>query len=283
MLMMNLSLWAAAAAMTVAAPAPLMPAALTSVSSGLVQEHDEDDFYASVYDVRGLYTLLDDGETDAGETLDSLLSRLGGASGIAYEPILFDSVFLVEGDGSNHAAFRGYLAQVEQLYSRRFEVDVICYTAASNSAPQIGNAAMDRASGDVLFRARQVVINGQRTSFASTTEHSYVSDVTPVVGTQSVGYDVEVATLEEGVDLGITVGPAPGRSSAVEVRVNGRVQTVEIEARQNESMVDLPRVTERAVTSSLVMDAQAPTVVAVVNGLHEAECIVITVNVRELK
>lgn len=263
------------------------PVALPMFASGagvaLVQEgHDADEVYSSVYDLRGLHTLLDDGENDPDLVLETLLGHLHMAAGVEFEPILFGSIFLVTGDASNHEAFRGYLQQVEQLYSRRFEVDIFCYSTSSASAPAVGTTLRDAKQEAVMFRARQVVINGQRTRFASTTEHSFVEDVTPVVGTQSVGYDTQIGKIDEGVDLAVIVGPAPGGRQGAEIRIQGRVQTVDIAARAEPDQVDLPRVTERAVSSSLVV-GEGPTVAAVVNGLHEDECIVITVNVRDVR
>lgn len=276
----------AATSLAAATCGPFAPpmALMTSATTSLVGTEDEPgEVYSVVYDLRGLNAMLDTGANEPEVVLNELMDRLSMAVDMSYDTMLFDTIFIVDGTEESHAAFRSYLDQIEALYSRRFEVDVVCFIAGSENAPGIGTQVT--LSGlNILFRARQVAISGQPTRFASTTEFSFVQESVPVVGAHTLGYDPTIGTASDGVDLKVTVGPAPGGASGHEVQVRGAVREVRIEdGGTGQSKLDLPVRTERMVNSSIVLSKQRATVVAVVDGMATGETIVVSVAVRELE
>jgi len=71
----------------------------------------------------------------------------------------------------------------------------------------------------VHHRAEIVCFSGQTVTLKSGSEHAYVSDLSPVVGTQAVGYDPTVGTAEDGALLEITPAvQADGKGAWLDVK-----------------------------------------------------------------
>jgi len=70
---------------------------------------------------------------------------------------------------------------------------------------QIDPSVLSNLPKDVVHhRAEMVCFSGQTVSLQSGIQHGYVCQLSPVVGTQSVGYDAKIAIGDEGAELEVT-------------------------------------------------------------------------------
>jgi hypothetical protein len=181
----------------------------------------------------------------------------GGSIG---QVVVLGPMLVIRQTRENHDAISKLLAQVRheqgpvqmmnvQAYWLRMdetEVKQIFDTASKNPAGAALPVVPDELVNDVHIycQAGATCFSGQPIRFTSGREQTYVSDVTPIVGTDSVGYDPQPGMAISGVTLGLM--PQLGADGEVVLKLSSVVSEVDARTQIFVSM-DAPRATTQPV------------------------------------
>ncbi|HVT87293.1 MAG TPA: hypothetical protein VHD56_00420 [Tepidisphaeraceae bacterium] len=143
---------------------------------------------------------------------------------------IFGTVLVIAQTHANHQAIGKLLASLSNnqavgamLNVRVLWVDMdLRSTAAANRPPgedkwseliEVPDGLLD--NNHVIWSGQTTCFNGQTVHVASGRETNYVSDVTPIVGTQAAALDPTMAQARNGVQLQVTPQLVPSGDSAV--------------------------------------------------------------------
>ncbi len=217
--------------------------------------------------------------------VDQLMDRLCDALALDCTQFLV-GVYGVEAEEVEHTQIVQLLEEVRALYAKRYEVELFWYPVASDQAPSAGQEAKPT---DPLHRHCIVVSRGTPTQLTQVSQYRYVAGLQPVVATSSAAYDVETRTAEEGLRATILVGIGEEDLNVTALQITGDLRRVRMDRTSapivhegSTLQVDLPVVTVRSVQCSRRIGIGALTVLTVVDGFEEGQCLVIAVRVRRV-
>lgn len=215
--------------------------------------------------------------------VDQLMDRLCDALGLRCKQFLA-GVYGIEAEEDEHTQIVQLLEEVRALYATRYEVEVFWYPVASDQAPSAGEEAKPT---DPLHRHRLVVSKGTPTPLTQVSLYRYVDSLQPVVATSSAAYDVKTRTATDGLQATILVGIGEEDLNVTSLQITGDLRRVSMDKTSapivhegSTLRVDLPVVTIRSVQCSRRVGIGALTVLTVVDGFEEGECLVIAARVR---
>lgn len=242
-----------------------------------------------IYDMRDLASLLaassgvDAGGTATGdENLEAVFSSLSSSMNIERHR-LSAGIYTLITSRREHEEIGRMLGQLRSLYAESFLIEVCCYRVEAGAAPAVG-AAADVSGKDVLRTVRLAAPLRAATRGQSITRHAYVGGWQPIVGSQVVGYESQMKSIDEGLVVQVQVGPADEGSAML--NVSGVLSAV--------SFIYVPRPGDGGsgrdlaipVSQIRTIHAQTPvkfgqaTVVTVLDGLDGADSIVVAATAR---
>lgn len=208
---------------------------------------------------------------------------------------LFPGVFGIEGEEAQHATLVKMLNQVRSLYKERYEVEILWYATPSDQSPGIGDPV---TPAEPVHRHRLVVPRRTPTEVAQITQQAFVSEIQPVVATGAMGYASVTQNEESGFRVAILVGAGDDTQSTISIQINGELRQVimgklsgSAEGKSSRSdaidntrsmAIELPTVSIRSIRSLVHVESGKRTVLAVVDGFMDGECIVVAATVRPL-
>ncbi len=223
------------------------------------------------------------------DSVDKLMGKL--CDGLAVDHTgLFPGVYGVEAEATEHATLLSMLERVRELYTERYEVEIIWYGSSTEKAPRIGDPVTPT---EPLHRHHLVVARRTPTKIAQVSRYAYISGINPVVATGAVGYAPEIGREHSGLHASIMVGAGSETETATSIRVwgdlrrvamgkmgrmSGPVTTVESHSME----IELPAVSLRSIQSSIRIEYGKPTTLAVIDGFEDGECVVVAALVRRL-
>jgi type II secretory pathway component GspD/PulD (secretin) len=245
-----------------------------------------------VYDIRGL---LQSGG-DRSEVTTSYIKLIedtihpetwkdnGGETGMIRE---LNGMLIVTHTEDTHRQVAELLNQLNEKQSRLVRVRVhwlvgtaeqLNLTDKSNGATrQIDPNALNNLPKEIVHhQAQTVCFSGQAVSLHSGTRHSYVSQLSPVVGTQSVGYDPKLESALDGTELKIRPTlQTDGKSAYVEMTstVSRWSPSQPLDMRQvassttrpaplgGETVIDRPNTSEQTLSTALRVPVGAAVIV----------------------
>jgi len=217
--------------------------------------------------------------------VDRLMDTLCDALGVQCTQFLV-GVYGIEAEEAEHAQIVQLLEEVRALYTTRYEVEVFWYQVPSDQAPSAGKEAKPT---DKSHQHRLVVSRRTPTPLTQVSLHSYVAKLQPVVATSSSAYYVESRTAADGLLATILVGIGEENLNVTSLQITGELRRVRMDRTSapivhegSTLQVDLPVVTVRSVQCCRRVGLGALTVLSVVDGFEEGECLVIAVRVRRV-
>ncbi len=229
------------------------------------------------------------------DAVDELMSRLLGNLFELDSTKLFPGVYGIEGDEAQHATLFKMIEEVRSLYKERYEVEIFWYSAPSDQSPGIGDPVTPT---EPVHRHRLVVPRRTPTEVAQITQQAYVSGIDPVVATGAMGYTSVTQHEESGFRVAILVGAGSNAESTISIQINGELRQATMgkmsgpaEGKASRSgvidetrsmAIELPKVSIRSIQSLVHVESGKPTVLAVVDGFIDGECIVVAASVRPL-
>ena len=270
-----------------------------------------DDWIYSIYDIRDLDSGLADADAQrlaaaraqplgsfhepprAEESTEftraeQLVMRVCDLRGITYGSLL-PGLLSVEGEAHEHEWLSEQLTTLRALFERRYEVAILTAEVPSDQVLSVGTSLEVWPEGDVLH---QVLVRRQPTRLRAVTTVSYVAALRPIVGEQSLGYDPQTATVDDGLTAIVTVGAGTESESSTMVRVTGELTQVTIDRRALTGAggspeftpvgIDLPRVARRTIHAAVDVPFETLTTLAVVSGFNDGTDLVVAAWVKEL-
>lgn len=246
-----------------------------------------------LYDLRDLIGLIPPPTTatsesfvDRGQSVHELMGRVCSALGVSHAPLLA-GVYGVEADDIQHADVQGLLEQIRSLYAETYEVQLVWFTAEAHKTPAIGDQI---APVEPLHRHRLVVTRRTPSPVTLVTRHSYVYDLSAVVATSAVAYDPDTDSIDGGLQLSLLVGAGQEQGNRTSIRLLGELRRVTMGKMSSPMMtpevttpaIELPIVALRSILTNLNIEHGKMTVLTVLDGFEEGECIVIAGSVRKL-
>jgi hypothetical protein len=217
---------------------------------------------------------------------DELMERVCNALGVRHAPFL-GGVYGVEAGDAEHTQVRQLLEQIRSLYSERYAVELVWFTAPAGETPSIGDQV---APAELHHRHRLVVARRTPTPLVVVTRHSYVSDLTAVVATSAATHDPRTAITDAGLQLSVLVGAGPEEADSTSIQLVGELRRVTMGRKsgpvgtlETGSMaIELPTVSTRSIRTDLRLTRGKVTVLNVLDGFKEDECIVLAGSVKKL-
>ncbi len=214
------------------------------------------------------------------------MHELCDALGIHHTPLL-TGVFAVEAGQDEHIQLLQMLEEVRTLYVERYAVEILLFRATAEQPTSVGDPVTPNGP---LRRHRFVVARRTPTPVVLVTRHSYVSDISPVVATEAVGYAAETRSVEDGLRLSIIVGAGEEEGSRTSIQIVGNLRKVSM-GKMSEAFVtpdlktmqvELPTVSVRSIQSNIRVELGTLTVVGVLDGFEEGEQLVLAASVQKL-
>lgn len=222
---------------------------------------------------------------EASGRVDQLMDRLCGALGLEYTQFLV-GVYGIEAQEAEHTQIVELLEEVRALYATRYEVEVFWYAVPAAQVPSAGEEAKPT---DPVHRHRLVVSRRTPTPLTQVSLHTYVAGLQPVVAQSSAAYDVETRTAADGLQATILVGIGEEDLNVTSLQITGDLRRVRMDRTSaaivhegSTLQVDLPVVTIRSVLCSRRIGIGANTVLTVVDGFEDGECLVIAARVQRV-
>jgi hypothetical protein len=238
-----------------------------------------------------LESLLQPVTPDTGSTgeapgqVEQLMDKLCDALGLQCKQFLV-GVYGIEAREEEHAQILELIEQVRALYVKLYEVEIFWYPVPADQAPSPGQEAKPT---DSSHRHRLVVPSRTPTPLTQVSLHTYVAGLQPVVATSSAAYDVQTRTAADGLQATVLVGVGEEDPHTTSLQITGDLRRVRMDRKSAPIMnegatlqVDLPVVTIRSVQCSQRIGLGANTVLTVVDGFGEGQCIVIAARVEAL-
>ncbi len=248
-----------------------------------------------LYDLRDLIAVLpsttppdeDEPYLAAGaQSADELMERVCSELGIHYAPFL-SGVYGLEAEEAEHARVRQLLEQIRSLYAEPYAVELVWFTASAGEAPSIGDVI---TPAEPHHRHRFVVARRTPTPLVSVTRYSYVSDLTAVVATSAATHDPRTSSTDAGLRLSVLVGAGPEEANATSIQLVGELRRVTMGRKSapvgtfetGPMAIELPTVSTRSIRTDLRVEHGKMTVLNVLDGFGEGECIVLAGSVKKL-
>ncbi len=243
---------------------------------------------------RSVFTIPAGGPTaprpgSAGEPTGStreLMDRLCAGLGVAHTALL-PGVYGIEAEETGHTALVNMLEQVRELFTERYEVEILWFVASPDQAPSIGDPVTPTGP---LHRHRLVAARRTPTELVHVSQYTYVSGINPIVAQQAVGYGPETRREESGLRLSILVGAGSETDTATSLQVTGDLRRVAMGKMSGPLITDaarsmeleLPQVSVRSIRSSIRIEYGKLTALGVTDGFDDGQCVVIAASVRKL-
>ena len=162
-----------------------------------------------VVDVRDLSAALED------TRLQMIVGRIAESVDVSHD-WLDDGLLLIQGPEAEIGVFNGMLSDMRTLYDQTYSIELRVIEVDVADLPAMG-APVDTDAAP-LYITRQTVTRRVSTGILSEQRRSFVADVQPVVGDQSVGFDPDIAEAVSASTSGSPSAPArriraPRRSS----------------------------------------------------------------------
>ncbi len=220
-------------------------------------------------------------------SIDVLVEGLCAALSLSNQR-LGEAVYLIRGERGQHSQLAELLTQLRAVYADSFGIEVTAVAMPASSAPAIGKPYAPGAGDRVLHRLATRVLQGARTRLDSTESTGFISDWTPVVGTQAMGYDPQTASSESGLSVSVTVtGHAPQAAPSLQLTAciaefsyRESFQPLVGKGVEGSLTLDLPHQNRREIASAIDVALGKATVVGVVSGFKGDEIIVLVATVR---
>ncbi len=212
-----------------------------------------------------------------------ILLEISGATGLAATR-LRDGIYVVTGSPGSHEQLQNALNSYRGVSAKRYIVSVeamqVTSPASGTEAPAPGSPAPGK-DGVVLLRTLQVVKAQTESPIQATSTEQYISGWVPVVGTQSVGYQAQHGSAEDGFAGALIVGSQDEPNSPVTIQLSGvlmdsHITTVPITLSGDQLPLSTVRRSERTVRSAVKAPPGVPVVLAVVNGFEPETTIILT-------
>jgi hypothetical protein len=224
---------------------------------------------------------------DPAASVEELVGRICDALSVTYTSLLA-GVYGVEAEDDQHAEIQELVSRVRDLYAERYEVELVWFTTSSSTAPSVADKI---ALPELPHRHQLVVTRRTPTPVAVVTRHTYLSDLAAIVGTGATAYDPETASVQDGFELSMLVGADEERGDATSIRLAGEFRRVTLGktaaplAYQETtiSAIELPTVAVRSVQADLPVEARKVTVLSVLDGFAEGECVVLAASIQKLQ
>lgn len=248
-----------------------------------------------LYDLRDLIAVLpsttppDDDEpylAAGAQSADELMERVCNALGVHHAPFL-GGVYGVEAGDAEHTQVRQLLERIRSLYAEPYAVELVWFTAPTGETPSIGDEV---APAEPHHRHRLVVARRTPTPLAVVTRYSYVSDLTAVVATSAATHDPRTASTDAGLRLSVLVGAGPEEAGTTSIQLVGELRRVTMGRKSapigtfemGSMAIELPTVSTRSIRTDLRVEHGKMTVLNVLDGFREGECIVLAGSLRKL-
>ncbi|RMH27567.1 MAG: hypothetical protein D6693_05150 [Planctomycetota bacterium] len=193
-----------------------------------------------------------------------------------------------------HDAFAEALDQAHATYLEAVTVRVAVYTVQTPDAPDPGAPARTEAWGRPGREVSAVLRRRVPTRVASITTRNYAADVNVITGTGGLGYEPQIKSAPEGLDLTVRVGERDARGrSRVEasgmmrrlalrsMEMTGFINTIVAETGrmggQATGAFELPTTDERPIRSVVWADPGQEVVLTVVDEPGAERRLVVTV------
>ncbi|MBX3315423.1 MAG: hypothetical protein KF902_01015 [Phycisphaeraceae bacterium] len=256
-----------------------------------------------IYDARDMLR----GE-DAGQTLQ-LSARVGDAGGGGTSPFLEsvpsferlpekdivleiaaaiglyasrvrDGIYVASGSAEAHQQLEGALGAYRGTGGSRYVVNIEAIHVVSDVLPTPGQP-VGALEGARLLRSSQTVVAQSGSVIQATSSEQYVSGWVPVVGTQAVGYQAQLATAEDGFVGTLLVGALEAPEGHVSIHLAGwlldsEVQSMVVTFSGDAMPFGVVRRRERGIQTSVMLPLGERVVLASVNGFEPNSIIVIT-------
>lgn len=260
---------------TVAAPTAQPPAATGSAVPA------EEATELRILDTRDLNDVLQVQAPGMQTDIFTLLNNITGATAYAM--------------GETTVAVVGTRAQLDALgraidsitSAPMLELEVMVHEAGPGAVPRLGEPA---PTAEPSFRLRRAMRQGTTATLDSISKVGFVSDWTPVVSEQVVGYDPQIEELEEGLRLSATITPSPDASGSRVLRLQGSITRLTLTSTTTRPpggpeqglAISLPRRESTAVATSIALPDARPVVVAVLPGKSPGDSVVLSASIRAL-
>lgn len=215
----------------------------------------------------------------------SIIERIAEALDVEMR-MLDDGLLIVSGDTTTLNTFNDMVASLKALFEETYTIELRAAVVAIVEAPEPGSRF---EGGEPLYLTRQTVTRRVMSTVASTRSQDYVSDVTPVVGDQSVGFDPTISQATSGIEAKLIVGADEEVDERTLVTIRGNLEhtTVERFSPEMSDISTLPQMPglelltrqERTFTATRRIPFGEQTAVAILDGLDDGEAIVITMRV----
>jgi len=217
---------------------------------------------------------------------DELMERVCGALGVLHTPFL-GGVYGIQAGEAEHAQVKQLLEQIRSLYAERYFVELVWFTAPGGDAPSTGDEV---SPSDRHHQHRLVVARRTPTPLLVVTQHSYGSDLDAVVATSAATHDPRTASIDAGLRLSVLVGAGPEEADTTSIQLVGDLRAVTMGKTSGSfgtpdtdaMAIELPTVSTRSIRSDLRIPHGKLTVLNVLDGFGEGECIVLAGSVRKL-
>ena len=272
---------AAAAGVAAAASANPQPPATLPTASGSTLPAADAATELRVLDTQDLQEVLQVRTPGLQTDIFTLLGNITGATVYA----MGETTVAVVGTRDQLDAFDR--AVVSMTSSPMLELEVMVHEAGPGSVPRLGEPA---PSAEPSFRLRRAMRQGTTATLDSIAKVGFVSDWTPVVSEQVVGYDPQVEELEEGLRLSATITASTDPSGPRLLRLSGSMTSLTLtptttrppSGPEQGLAISLPRRESTTVATSIAVPEGRPVVVAVLPGKSLGASVILSASVRAL-
>ena len=214
-------------------------------------------------------------------TYFSVVDRLEVEFGIDRSFEVLPGVYMLLGTPQAHERFSQWLEAVRKLVQPRCRVRLSIYRVDTAEVPRVGSPP---PAASPMYVSERVVPLRSVTQWQQHEEHAFMCRVETGVAESAAGYEPEVRTVEEGVELTLIIGAGPPQKERVAVHVAGTLQVLD-DSRQSAPIdgrnlrIDLPSVHLTTVESQTSVPWGQPTVIAVATPVRDGPAMLIAVRV----
>lgn len=217
-----------------------------------------------------------------GDAEKDIVLELATAIGL-YASRVREGIYVASGPTEVHQQFESALDAFRGgggVGGVRYILNVEAVQVAGGVLPSPGQPS-PALEGDRLLRSSQTVIVQAESVVQSTTSEQYVCGWIPIVGTQAVGYQAQLATAEDGFVGTLLVGSIDAPDGHVSIQLAGWLLDSEV---QNKAVTiagdtlsfGVVRRQERGIQTSIIAPIGDRVVLAAVNGFEPNTIIVVT-------